>query len=144
MEPEPIDVRHLGRERVICCGRVGDVLIDPGPESAMGTLIEALDDVDLEARNESLSLIADWAPQSLGITHFGAVGDVFEHLAAVRDRLAARATLARELDGEAYEAHIRREVAEAADADTAAALNQAVPPEQQWLGLDRYWRKREG
>jgi hypothetical protein len=78
MEPEPIDVRHLGRERVICCGRVGDVLIDPGPESAMGTLIEALDDVDLEARNESLSLIADWAPQSLGITHFGAVGDVFE------------------------------------------------------------------
>jgi glyoxylase-like metal-dependent hydrolase (beta-lactamase superfamily II) len=38
----PIDVRHLSRERVICCWQVGDVLIDPGPESAMGTLVEAL------------------------------------------------------------------------------------------------------
>ena len=28
---QAIDVRHLGRERVICCWRVGDVLIDPGP-----------------------------------------------------------------------------------------------------------------
>ena len=24
----------------------------------------------------------------------------------------------------------------------AEALLQAVPPEQQWAGLDRYWRKR--
>ena len=42
MEPRPIDVHHLGRERVICCWQVGDVLIDPGPESAMETLVEAL------------------------------------------------------------------------------------------------------
>jgi hypothetical protein len=70
------------------------------------------------------------------------VEPVFEHLALVRDRLAAWATLARELDGAAFEAHIRSEIDEAADPQTAAALAQAVPPEQQWLGLDRYWRKR--
>ena len=29
------------------------------------------------------------------------------------------------------------------DPETAAAYLQAVPPEQQWHGLDRYWRKRE-
>src|SRR5438270_3540038 len=39
---QPIDVRHLGRERVICCWRVGDVLVDPGPESSLRTLVEAL------------------------------------------------------------------------------------------------------
>src|SRR4249919_1054375 len=39
---QAIDVRHLGRERVICCWRVGDVLVDPGPESSLGTLVEAL------------------------------------------------------------------------------------------------------
>jgi hypothetical protein len=40
MEARPIDVRHLGRERVICCWQVGDALIDPGPQSAMDTLVE--------------------------------------------------------------------------------------------------------
>ena len=37
-----IDVRHLGRERVICCHRIGDVIVDPGPESTHETLLEAL------------------------------------------------------------------------------------------------------
>jgi glyoxylase-like metal-dependent hydrolase (beta-lactamase superfamily II) len=41
-EIEPIDVRHLGREHVICCWRVDDVLIDPGPESCVQTLLAAL------------------------------------------------------------------------------------------------------
>ena len=29
------------------------------------------------------------------------------------------------------------------DGADAEALIQAVPPQQQWAGLDRYWRKRE-
>ena len=99
-------------------------------------------DVDVEAWNRSLSLVAEWEPASLGITHFGAIERPFEHLAIVRDRLAAWATLARELDGPAFEAHIRQEVAAATDPDTAAAYLQACPPEQQWPGLERYWRRR--
>jgi glyoxylase-like metal-dependent hydrolase (beta-lactamase superfamily II) len=39
-----IDVRHLGRERVICCFALDGVLVDPGPESSHGTLLEALGD----------------------------------------------------------------------------------------------------
>jgi glyoxylase-like metal-dependent hydrolase (beta-lactamase superfamily II) len=39
----PIDLRHLGRERVIGAWLVGDVLVDPGPQSCMHTLLEALD-----------------------------------------------------------------------------------------------------
>jgi glyoxylase-like metal-dependent hydrolase (beta-lactamase superfamily II) len=50
----PIDVRHLGRERVICAWQVGDVLVDPGPEPALGTLLDAL---------------GDWRPRALLLTH---------------------------------------------------------------------------
>jgi glyoxylase-like metal-dependent hydrolase (beta-lactamase superfamily II) len=39
----PIDVMHLGHEHVICCWEVGDVLIDPGPQSCEDTLLAALD-----------------------------------------------------------------------------------------------------
>jgi glyoxylase-like metal-dependent hydrolase (beta-lactamase superfamily II) len=37
-----IDVRHMGRERVICCWELDGILIDPGPQSSEDTLIEAL------------------------------------------------------------------------------------------------------
>jgi glyoxylase-like metal-dependent hydrolase (beta-lactamase superfamily II) len=35
---------HLGRPRVIGCWQVGDVLVDPGPESCLPTLLDALGD----------------------------------------------------------------------------------------------------
>jgi glyoxylase-like metal-dependent hydrolase (beta-lactamase superfamily II) len=35
-----LDVVHLGRERVIGCWEVDGVLVDPGPESSMETLLE--------------------------------------------------------------------------------------------------------
>jgi glyoxylase-like metal-dependent hydrolase (beta-lactamase superfamily II) len=37
-----IDVMHLGRPHVIGCWQVGDALVDPGPESSLPTLLEAL------------------------------------------------------------------------------------------------------
>jgi glyoxylase-like metal-dependent hydrolase (beta-lactamase superfamily II) len=38
-----IDVEHLGRPHVIGCWEVEGALVDPGPESSMGTLLAALD-----------------------------------------------------------------------------------------------------
>jgi glyoxylase-like metal-dependent hydrolase (beta-lactamase superfamily II) len=45
MNPEPrlIDVCHLGRERVIGCWELGALLVDPGPESCIETLLAGLD-----------------------------------------------------------------------------------------------------
>jgi glyoxylase-like metal-dependent hydrolase (beta-lactamase superfamily II) len=43
-EPELIDVLHLGYPRVICCYRVGDVLIDPGPAVSVEPILAALGD----------------------------------------------------------------------------------------------------
>ncbi len=37
-----IDTKHLGRERVIGCWEVDDVLVDPGPESTIDTLLAGL------------------------------------------------------------------------------------------------------
>jgi glyoxylase-like metal-dependent hydrolase (beta-lactamase superfamily II) len=37
-----IDLMHLGRPRVIACYQLDDVLIDPGPESCLPTLLEAV------------------------------------------------------------------------------------------------------
>ncbi len=269
----PIDVRHLGRERVICCWQVGDVLIDPGPESSLATLVEELGDappravllthihldhagatgalvrrwpdlevyvhergaphlvdpakllasagrlygddmqrlwgeivpvpqdnvralsggetvdgfrvaytpghashhvcylhedsgrafvgdvagvqvlpggpvipptpppdIDLEEWNRSISLVADWKPESLGLTHFGAIERPYEHLARMRDALAHWGTLARDLDSGAFEARVRDEMAATPDPDVYL---QACPPELQYLGLDRYWRRRD-
>jgi glyoxylase-like metal-dependent hydrolase (beta-lactamase superfamily II) len=42
---EPIDVRFQGLDRAICCWRVGDALVDPGPESSLEHLLAALGDV---------------------------------------------------------------------------------------------------
>ncbi len=39
-----IDVEHLGRPRVIGCWEVDGVLVDPGPESSLPTLLAALGD----------------------------------------------------------------------------------------------------
>jgi glyoxylase-like metal-dependent hydrolase (beta-lactamase superfamily II) len=41
--PREIDVHHLGNPLVICCFELDGVIVDPGPESAHHTLLEALD-----------------------------------------------------------------------------------------------------
>lgn len=51
---EAIDVHHLGIERVICAWKVGDVLVDPGPEPALPTLLAGL---------------GDWRPRAILLTH---------------------------------------------------------------------------
>ncbi len=273
----PIDVRHLGREHVICCWQVDDVLVDPGPESSIDTVLEALDgeqpralllthihfdhagaagalvrewpdlevwvhergarhladparlvasakrlygedfdrlwgevvpiperslrvlrggeridgwevaytpghashhvsyrhdasgwvfpgdtcgvrmpagnlllaptpppDIDLDAWETSLAAIEAWEPERLAITHFGDYGDVAAHVARIREALAHWGELAQRVDRETYAQALRAAFREALDEQGALAFEQAMPPEDQWLGLDRYFaRARE-
>jgi glyoxylase-like metal-dependent hydrolase (beta-lactamase superfamily II) len=101
-------------------------------------------DIDVETWLESIDAVEAWLPETLAVTHFGAIESPPEaHLDAVRERLAEEARLARELDEAAYEERHRALVATLADdEETAAELIQCVPPQYQWRGLDRYWRKR--
>ena len=49
-----IDVLHLGVPHVICCHVIDDVIVDPGPESTLETLLAEL---------------GDWAPAKILLTH---------------------------------------------------------------------------
>jgi len=271
----PIDLEHLGQERVICCWQVDDVLVDPGPESCIDTLLDALGDeqpralllthihfdhagaagalvrewpdlevwvhergarhladptrlvasakrlygedfdrlwgevvplpercmrvlhggesldgwdvaytpghashhvsyrhaasgwvfpgdtcgvrmpaselvipptpppdIDLDAWRRSLDAIEAWQPAALAITHFADHADVAEHLARMRDALTTWGELARRTDREGYARALRAAFAEAFDEAGAASFAQAMPPDDQWLGLDRYFRGR--
>jgi glyoxylase-like metal-dependent hydrolase (beta-lactamase superfamily II) len=100
-------------------------------------------DIDIELWEESIDRVLDWEPGSLGLTHFDAVEDPEGHMEVVRDRLREQAELARQLSAEDFERRIREQMASRADAGTTEVMQQAVPPEQQWAGLDRYWNKRD-
>jgi glyoxylase-like metal-dependent hydrolase (beta-lactamase superfamily II) len=98
-------------------------------------------DIDLELWEGSIDRILGWRPASLGLTHFGEISDPANHLELVRERLREQAELAGRLPAQEFERRIREEVARRADPDAAEAMLQAVPPEQQWAGLDRYLGK---
>jgi glyoxylase-like metal-dependent hydrolase (beta-lactamase superfamily II) len=95
-------------------------------------------DIDLDQWEDSIDRILDWEPSSLGLTHFAGIDEPEAHLELVRERLRQQAELAQKLSAERFEQRIREQVSANADPETAKALIQAVPPEQQWLGLDRY------
>jgi glyoxylase-like metal-dependent hydrolase (beta-lactamase superfamily II) len=99
-------------------------------------------DIDVEAWERSLQTVADWLPQRLCLTHFGRVDDVASQLERVREGLRANAERARSGDRERFLASLEAEIDAEADGDTGERLRQAAPPEQLWLGLERYWRKR--
>jgi glyoxylase-like metal-dependent hydrolase (beta-lactamase superfamily II) len=99
-------------------------------------------DIDIELWEDSIERILDWQPQSLGLTHFGAIDEPEAHFDVVRERLREQGNLARELSSEQFEERIREQVSSRVDPETSDALLQAVPPEQQWWGLDRYWSKQ--
>jgi glyoxylase-like metal-dependent hydrolase (beta-lactamase superfamily II) len=99
-------------------------------------------DVDLEAWSRSLEAIAGWRPERLHLTHFGPVVDVDEQLERARRSLAWVGELSHDGDREAYLRGLEADVERHADPETALRLRQAAPPEYDWLGLERYWRKR--
>ncbi|MEY2442335.1 MAG: hypothetical protein QOJ46_1761, partial [bacterium] len=110
----------------------GDLLLPPTPPP----------DVDLEAWSASLDAIEAWEPATLAITHFGDYGDVAAHLERMRAALAQCGERARTTDREGYAESLRAAYRDALGPEGAAAFAQAMPPDDQWLGLDRYWSRR--
>ena len=97
---------------------------------------------DLEAWRSSIDTIEAWEPQTLAITHFGDYRDVAEHLDRLREALARWSELATRTDGDGFAAALRAELAARLDAQDAVSFAQAMPPEDQWLGIDRYLTRR--
>jgi glyoxylase-like metal-dependent hydrolase (beta-lactamase superfamily II) len=100
-------------------------------------------DIDLEKWNASLDLVESRSPQRLRLTHFGAVTAVADHIEQMRGRLAALGEVAKTADLDRFVEVIEAETrASAGDDDTAERFFQAAPPDQLYLGLERYWSKR--
>ena len=94
-------------------------------------------DVDVEAWLDSIARIEALGPERLRMTHFGACEDVGEQFDRVRSALRRSIELG-ERGREAFLEGFQAEVRERADPETAAAMIQATPLEQQWLGIERY------
>jgi glyoxylase-like metal-dependent hydrolase (beta-lactamase superfamily II) len=95
-------------------------------------------DIDVRAWRTSLELIEAWRPRGLAVTHFGAYDDVPGHLAELREQLERAERLAAAGDEAAFASAIRASVAASSTAETAAAYEQAMRPEQSFHGLARY------
>src|SRR5919198_6758216 len=89
-----IDVEHLGNDRVICCHEVDGVLVDPGPESCLETLIAKLGDqqpraillthIHFDHAGASGALVRRWPELPVWVHERGA-----PHLAAPEKLLAS-------------------------------------------------------
>ncbi|MDQ4130215.1 MAG: MBL fold metallo-hydrolase [Actinomycetota bacterium] len=99
-------------------------------------------DIDLEAWGEALDTVEGWRPEALCLTHFGRVARPAEQIERMRERLSVSATRARESGRDGFLAGLEEELRAEADSETAARYRQAAPPDQLWLGLERYWRRR--
>lgn len=98
-------------------------------------------EIDVEAWLASLGTLRGLGPRRLCVTHFGASEAVEEQIASVEGWLREAAARSATGDRDAFAAWLKARLA-AEGEEVAARLRQAMPPEQLWLGLERYWRKR--
>src|SRR4051794_2089062 len=98
-------------------------------------------DIDVALWDGSLDTIAAWRPQTLALTHFGAVDEPQAQLDRCREALHAEADLAAEQGLDGFVAAIEARVREGAG-ELAESMIQAAPPDQLFHGLDRWRRKR--
>jgi glyoxylase-like metal-dependent hydrolase (beta-lactamase superfamily II) len=121
-------------------GDVAGVRIPPGEVTLMPT---PPPEIDVEAWQRSLAAVGELGARCLRLTHFGEVAEAEAQLAAAAEMLARQAELARAGDRDRFMAGLGEWMAEQ-PAEPADRMRTAMPPEQVWLGLERYWRKRGG
>lgn len=122
----------------IYVGDTGGVRVPP---SDAAWLPSPPPDIDLELWRASLAAIRERRPARLMLTHFGVVDGPEDHLAALEEEMARVAEAARPGDREAFLEDLETRIG-AAGAEVGERVRSAMPPEQAWLGLERYWRKR--
>jgi glyoxylase-like metal-dependent hydrolase (beta-lactamase superfamily II) len=120
-------------------GDVAGVRIPPGELTVMPT---PPPDIDLDAWWRSLDVVRAWRPSALCLTHFGRVAAVDEQLDRAAEALQIAGERSRGADREAFLRALDAELARSADPAAAERFRQAAPPEQLWLGLERYWTKK--
>ena len=108
-------------------------------------------DIDVELWRGSLARIEAWSPDTLFLTHFGAVGPVRPHVQALLANLEralgwVRTSLAEpgsdEERGRRFAEELERDFRRHMTDAQLASYRVAAPPDVLWLGLARYLRTR--
>jgi len=119
-------------------GDVAGVRIPPGEVTVMPT---PPPEIDVEAWAGSIARLQEHGLERLRLTHFGEAPDAAAQLEAASESLRRTAELARPLDHDMFIRELG-EIIDGQPSEAAASMRAAMPPEQVWLGLERYWRKR--
>lgn len=119
-------------------GDVAGVRIPPGDLTLMPT---PPPEIDVEGWLASLERLAAAGPERLHLTHFGEVADAAAQLDEAAEALRWAAELAAAGDRTRFLDAIEARI-DAQPSEPAAQMRAAMPPEQVWLGLERYWSKR--
>ena len=96
-------------------------------------------DIDVELWHETIAEIERRAPERLALIHFGVETNVPDHLARLHEELDTWA--ARVHDGMTQDEFRAAGLADAGD--DAEVYDRVAPYWQSWLGLQRYWQKRD-
>ena len=110
-------------------------------------------DIELDTWRASAARILEWRPETLFLTHFGPSASPAAHFEELLGRLARFADTARAAlraggtDGEqaaAFQNETRAELLRQMAPDAVRSYELAVPLDHCFMGLARYWRKRDG
>jgi glyoxylase-like metal-dependent hydrolase (beta-lactamase superfamily II) len=118
-------------------GDVGGVRVPPSDTVWLPT---PPPDIDVGLWQDSIGTIRDLSPARLMLTHFGAIDDPPRHLAETEAELLRVAESSSGGDREQFLGELDRRI-DSEPAAVAERVRSAMPTEQTWSGLDRYWRK---
>jgi len=121
-------------------GDVGGVRIEPSTPTLPPT---PPPDIDVDVWHRSIELIRAWKPERLAVTHFGAYDDPERQLDELSERLDRWAESARSTDREGWIAAVGDDLRAVVGPEALDSLLAAVPVEQAYVGLRRYWDTRE-
>ena len=100
-------------------------------------------DIDVEAWERSLDVVAEWRPERLALTHFGAAEDPEAQLEANREALRSQVRLVESAGQAGFEQEMLERL-ESGAGEARGAYLQIAPTEHLYLGLDRWRRRRAG
>ena len=119
----------------------GDVAGVSVPPSDLAAAPTPPPEIEVEVWLESLQMLRSLEPKRICMTHFGFKDDAEGQIARVEAWLKDAAEESSHGDPGRFSEWLHARF-DAEGPEIAERLRQAMPPDQLWQGLERYWRKR--
>ncbi|MDX6588379.1 MAG: hypothetical protein QOI31_2852 [Solirubrobacterales bacterium] len=119
----------------------GDVAGVSVPPSDLAAAPTPPPEIEVEVWLESLQMLRSLEPKRICMTHFGWKDDAEGQIARVEAWLKDAAEESSHNDSDRFAEWLHARF-DAEGEEIAERLRQAMPPDQLWQGLERYWRKR--